>query len=123
MGRPPKKQRLKAARERHEPPESRQASQAWQLREWREHRNLSQESLGAMIGYTQGMISQLETGDVDFTGEHLQLLSGALNISIYQLLFQSPDVADDVLAIYDGIPDDRKPLAIDVLKSFLVRRT
>lgn len=127
MGRPPKKQRLKAAREeqreRVQSEKPSRFSQSWQLRAWREKRGLSQEKLAALTGHTQGMISQLETGDVDYTGEHLRLLSEALQISVYQLLFQSPDVIDDVLAIYDDIPDDRKPLAIDVLKRFLDRQT
>lgn len=52
---------------------------------------MTQEQLGAKVGMTQGMISQLENGDSNFTGRHLAALSRALRCSVFELLFVDPD--------------------------------
>ena len=89
---------------------------SWFLRQWREHRGLSQERLAGKIGLTQGMISQLENGASDYTANHLDLLSVALECSIYQLLFQDPRKPDDPVAIYQALPEYERAQAIEMLR-------
>jgi len=49
----------------------------WFLKAWRKYRGLSQEALGAKVGLTQGMISQLEDGTSNYTRQHLEELYAA----------------------------------------------
>ena len=93
----------------------------WFLREWRVHRQLSQEALGDRVGMTQGMISQLEKGTTDFTGRHLRLLAEALNCSVRDLMFRRPGQEEDALSIYEDLPEREKAQAVEILKS--LRRT
>lgn len=49
------------------------------LREWREHRHLSQTVLAHRISSTASAISRIETGQRDFSGRMLFLLAVALD--------------------------------------------
>lgn len=89
----------------------------WFLREWRKHRSLSQEVLGEKINLTQGMISHLETGATDYTGQHLEDLSKALDCTIFELLFVDPQLGEHPLVIYETLPDREKRQAIEILKT------
>lgn len=86
------------------------------LRAWREYRDISQEALGAKIGFTQGMISQLENGDTDFTGNHLELLSQALQCTAYDLQFRHPADENDPLAAVLALPEAVRPLAVKLIR-------
>lgn len=72
------------------------------LRQWRKKRKLSQEKLAAMVGLTQGMISQIETGRSDYLGGHLILLAAALRCSVRDL-FRDPD-DPSIDAMLEGKP-------------------
>lgn len=87
------------------------------LRAWREFRKLSQEALGAKVGLTQGMISQLEQGYTDFTGNHLELLAGALGCSVRDLMFRHPGEEGDILSLYEDLPEREKAHAIEILRT------
>lgn len=87
----------------------------WFLKQWRDHRGLSQEALAAKIGLTQGMISQLENGTSDYTATSLENLATALECSVYQLLFQDPNHPDPV-ALYQALPAYEKTQAIEILE-------
>lgn len=90
----------------------------WYLREWRKHRNLSQERLAGMVGYTQGMISQLEKNTVDYTATHLIRLSAALECSIRDLLFRPPTVEEDATAVLESFAEPAEQRrAIEMLKT------
>lgn len=73
----------------------------WFLREWRKHRNLSQEQLAERISATQGFISHLETGKADYTGEMLEKLADALNCGPGDLLMRNPLNPDNLWSIWD----------------------
>lgn len=94
----------------------------WFLREWRKYRDLSQEELGAKMGVTQGMISHLETGEADYTGETLESLAKALDCTTFQLLFVNPitgvvdSAVSDGVAAYESLPDREKRQAIEIMK-------
>lgn len=85
------------------------------IKDWRKHRGLSQEALGALVGLTQGMISQLEKGTSDYTGRHLDLISEALRCSVLDLLSRSPK-EDDPAALYGQLSTRGRIQAIEMLK-------
>ena len=89
----------------------------WYLREWRKHRKLSQEKLGSMVGWSQGMISQLETGEVKFIEDHLPILAAALNCTVKQLLFYPPGMEDFSVLMEQLSKQDRERVK-DIIESF-----
>lgn len=84
------------------------------LRAWRKKRGLSQEKLGAAAGYTQGMVSQWEKGDVALDLVHIAKLSKALEITPKELQFRHPDVEEGIEDIFDdlGQPDQVRIIEI-----------
>lgn len=94
----------------------------WYLKEWREHRKLSQEKLAAAAGLTQGMISQLENNTSDYTGKTLEALAAALKCSVYDLLFRDPAWPESPATVFEELGEEDKPLAIDMLRTIQRRR-
>lgn len=86
------------------------------LQAWRIHRKLSQEALAALVGLTQGMISQLENGDTEFLGRHLVDFARVLRCSTFDLQFRHPEGDDDPVAIALRLPKNQRPLAARLLK-------
>jgi len=79
------------------------------LREWREYRQLSQDALASRIGKTQGLISQLENGKVNYTGALLEALSDALRCEPADLIMRNPQDPEAPWSIWDRLrPVERK---------------
>ena len=55
------------------------------IRKYRRQKGLSQEQLGAMIGFSQSKISKIENGDWDSLSD-LRLIAKALEIPIEELV-------------------------------------
>lgn len=91
------------------------------LAKWRAHRGLSQEELADKIGQTQGMISQLENGHSNYTGETLELLARALDCEPWELLARDPTTADEVTdelwAAWPGLTDEQRAAVVGMVKS------
>lgn len=60
------------------------------FRQWRIHRNLTQEELAEMVGLTPSSISQLEGGKQGFSDTTLIALAKALECSPGDLLMRNP---------------------------------
>lgn len=94
----------------------------WYLPQWRKHRRLSQEKFGALIGVTQGAVSQYETGEVSPNMEQLEQFADALNITVRDLLFRHPgSSSDDYVEVYESLrPRDQRTvmnLAVSLKRS------
>lgn len=55
------------------------------VREWREHRGLTQEQLADRLATSKGQISRWESGKRDMTSKVLSALAYALNIEVADL--------------------------------------
>jgi transcriptional regulator with XRE-family HTH domain len=55
------------------------------VRKYRRQKGLSQEQLGAMIGFSQSKISKIERGDWDSLSD-LRLIAKVLEVSIEELV-------------------------------------
>lgn len=87
-----------------------------QLRAIRNAKKLSQEKLAEAIGLSQGMISQLESGESDYTRNHLEKLAKFFNVDQAELV---GDVAtgDPVYRLLREFPPEERHRAVEVLKS------
>lgn len=87
------------------------------LAEWRKHRGLNQEQLAERTGFTQGMISHLETGRTDFTGNHLELLANALQCDPADLLMRNPLDPEAPWSIWETLQPPEKRQAVEIMKA------
>jgi DNA-binding XRE family transcriptional regulator len=60
------------------------------VREHRKRKGLSQEQLGAMVGFSQSKISKIENGNCDSLSD-LKLIARALGVRIEELVKEEPD--------------------------------
>ena len=87
------------------------------LREWRNHRVLTQEQLAERAGISQGMISQLEKGTTDFSGETLAALADALQCEPADLIMRNPGDPEAPWTIWDTLEKPQKRQAIEIMKA------
>ena len=89
----------------------------WYLREWREHKGLTQEELAELLGTWKGQISKLETGAQQFNDKWIAACSTALGIEPGDLL-RDPTAPklDDLLR--SASPADKKR-AIALIETLL----
>ena len=73
------------------------------VRKYRRQKGLSQEQLGAMVGFSQSKISKIENGDWDSLGD-LRLIAKALGVKLKELI-------DDELD--GGGSDEKEDAAVD----------
>lgn len=94
------------------------ARQRWYLREWRKHRGLTIEKLAEIVNRSKGYLSHIERGEKRYNQDLLEELSHALGCEPADLLGRDPDDGATVWQIWEAIPEARKPLALDVLRTF-----
>lgn len=89
------------------------------LRAWRTFRGMTQEQLANAVDTTKGVISQIESGDRGLSGKWLNRLAPVLGTTPGFLLDHDPnDLPTAFLDVINEIPEDRRDLALDVLKRF-----
>lgn len=88
------------------------------IREWRKFRHLTLERLAERIEVTAGALSQLERGDVQYTQPMLEALSDALNCEPADLITRSPMAEKGLQLVWDQIPEEDRPRALQVLAAF-----
>lgn len=97
----------------------------WFLKQWRNHRGLTQEQLADRVGVTQGLISQLENNRTDYTGALLEALADALLCDPQDLLMRDPSRPDAMWSILDNLkkatPEEQEQ--ISRVSDALLRRT
>lgn len=88
------------------------------LRAWREHWRLTQDQLGELAGTTGSVIHLLEAGDRPLSPKWLRRLAPALKTTPGYLLDYHPDDVGDVMGAWLQVPQERRPQALEVLKTF-----
>jgi len=88
------------------------------LREWREHRGVSQERLAGRIEVSPGLISQWETGLTKLTEDKLEALAVALQCEPGDILSRDPNAPDYKLwRIINGLSETDKAQALRVIEA------
>lgn len=81
------------------------------LRDWRKHRGLTLEQLGALVGKEKNTISRWERGLLNLNVDDLPALADALVCTPYDLLYRSPDDEIDIVKVWtDASEADREAL-------------
>ncbi len=64
------------------------------VRKYRRQKELSQEQLGKLVGFSQSKISKIENGDWDSLSD-LKLLAAALGVQLKDLIDDDGDDSDE----------------------------
>lgn len=87
------------------------------LKEWRNHRGLTQEQLAERSELSQGLISQLEKNTTDFSGETLARLANALQCEPADLMMRNPLDQEAPWTIWDTLDKPQKVQAVEIMKA------
>lgn len=87
------------------------------VREWRKFRGLTQERLAERTPYSNGAISQLETGRTSYTQDMIEALAQALDCLPGDLISRNPYAEGDVVFLFNALSDDKRRIAIEMLKT------
>ncbi len=93
------------------------------LKEWREHRQLTQEQLAERMDLSRPMISKIERGLNPYSQAFLEAAAAALRCEPADLLVRDPSKPDAIWSVWDSIPSADKPRAIAILKTFAGTKT
>lgn len=90
------------------------------IKAWRDYRSLTQEQLAERVDTTTATISRLENGKQPYSQELLEALAGALRCTVADLIARPPEKPkDDLLALLDGLDDERRTQAARVIRALL----
>lgn len=88
------------------------------LKNWREYRNnKTQADLAEQSGVTQGLISQLENGRSDYSGETLEKLAFALQCEPQDLLMRDPLDTEAPWSIWETLKTPERRQTIEIMKA------
>jgi len=88
------------------------------LPKWRKYRNeMTQDQLAERSGVTQGMISHLENGNTDFTGNMLERLAFALQCEPPDLIMRDPTDSEAPWTIWETLKPAERRQAVEILKA------
>lgn len=73
------------------------------LREWRHHRNKTQEQLAQAVGITKVHVSNVERGERQYTQELLEAFAGYLECEPWQILNVDPTAPGAVWSIWEAV--------------------
>jgi transcriptional regulator with XRE-family HTH domain len=91
------------------------------LREWREHRGLTQEQLGDRMGMSRPQISKIERGMAQYSQEFIEAAAYALRCEPVDLIMRDPTAPGGIWSIWEQIPEVDRPKALQVLEAFVPR--
>lgn len=86
------------------------------IRAWRLRRGLKIEELAELAELSISTVSNIETSNVDFTGKSLLSIANALGVDC-GALFRHPDAAEAFFRIWNGLRDEDRNLAQELLES------
>jgi transcriptional regulator with XRE-family HTH domain len=93
------------------------------LEKWREYRNgMTQQQLADLCDLTQGMISHLETGKSDYTGELLDALAYALGCEPADLIMRNPLDPEAPWTIWDQLSPSQRIVALKQMQALAEQR-
>ena len=85
------------------------------LKEWREHRGLSQSALARAIGTVSSRVNEVENGRERYNETLLNRFADALGTEPWCLLLGPPEVAEPLRALYFRLSPERRADALRLM--------
>lgn len=89
------------------------------IREWREHRGLTQEQLADRLDTTKANISRVESLKQGYTQDFLEACAEALQTDAASLLMRNPGDPDAIWSIWDQAKPGQRKQIIEVSKALV----
>jgi transcriptional regulator with XRE-family HTH domain len=86
------------------------------IRAWRKFRKMTLDELGAKVGLTHSSLSRMENGLQPYSQHVLEDIAAALGTTPATLLARAPRDPEDLLTLWESIPEVERPRAIEMLK-------
>lgn len=93
------------------------------LKQWREHRDLSQQRLADRIGTSKGYISDLERGKRRYNQDLLEMLADALMCEPADLLIRDPSEPSGIWSVWDNVPKPERPRIVAMIRALVGEKT
>jgi transcriptional regulator with XRE-family HTH domain len=91
------------------------------IKEWREHRGLTQDQLAERLPISKASLSRIENLKTPYTQDFLEACAEMLMCEPADLIMRNPLAPEAVWSIWDNVPPEQRSQALEVLKTF--RRT
>lgn len=88
------------------------------LKEWRKHRQLTQEQLADRLDVDRTIISKVERGKLQYSQGFLEAAAEALMCEPADLIVRDPTTVEGIWTIWDTIPEHERERALTILKTF-----
>lgn len=93
------------------------------LKEWREFRKLTQQQLADAVDTDKSVISLIENGGMGLTDKWARRFATPLRTRAGLIIDYDPnDLPTSILEIWANIPEEARPQAETILKTFFQRR-
>jgi len=92
------------------------------VKQWREHRGLTQEQLAERVGKSRGLISRIESGTTALTEDMMYALADAFHIAPWDIIRVNPEKEGTLVDITDalqGKPADLQAEALGFVRGLL----
>jgi transcriptional regulator with XRE-family HTH domain len=76
------------------------------------------EELGARVGLTHGSLSRMERGLQPYKQQTLEDIAAILGTNPAALIDRDPGDPEDLLTVWETVPESERPRAIEILKAF-----
>lgn len=87
------------------------------IKQWREHRDLTQDQLAEWLGTSKASISRIEAGQQAYTQDFLEACAEALRTDPASLIMRNPSDEDSVWSIWDQAKVGDRQLIENIVRS------
>ena len=88
------------------------------IKEWRDHRQLTQEKLAERVGVSVPTISRVETGKSPYNQPLMEAIAEALQCSVSDLIARKPGVAvHESIRLVESLPDSLKDRVVQMIRA------
>lgn len=87
------------------------------IKEWRKHRNLTQEQLAEHLDLTQATIQRIEKGIIAYTQPVLEAMADVLRCEPADLITRAPGATDRLRDALEGMSPETQKKALAVVKA------
>jgi len=88
------------------------------LKEWRKHRQLTQEQLADRLDIDRTIVSKIERGKLQYSQGFLEAAAEALMCEPADLIVRDPTTPERIWSVWDTIPEHERERALTILKTF-----
>jgi transcriptional regulator with XRE-family HTH domain len=89
------------------------------LRQWREHRGLTQEVLAERVGVTHATISRLERGLQPYGQDLFERLAKVLQTDAASLLAREPNDPEGIWSVWDQAKPGERRQIVEIAKTLI----